>query len=500
MNREQIDWSLPRRQSWAALFIILYKILLRFIKMFWPFLLWYLFRNKRGQFDTFELMIIGLSALSLVGSVVEFLYFRFYIQDDDLIIKSGFITKKTISLPLHKIQAVHIEQTWLHSLLNAARLSFDSAGSEKIEVKIDAINKPEAEAFKRFILDTRQLSDETTGQIIPKPEKVLIQLSGRDLFKLSISANHLEAFLLMIAFFFSAFEQVKDIFNLEYTRFVRWAYKYESSSVTIVLFSVIAFLLVSVVISTVRVLFRYFSFRISESERGFTIHSGLVNIQEKLVPFRKIQYISWKANWIRQRMRLFILQFHAIGAADMSEKLRIKVPVTRPDMIPVLLEQYHPLLNKDHLHALHIHPAFIVRRFLIAGLLPVAVLFIPGFIFFKWTALWLTGWLVLISVSAFLFRKKFRMWADTDALQIRRGVLGIEKIILRWDMIQSVSLEQSIYQEGRDLATISLYTAAGIITVPFIPLQDARDIMNFALYRIEREQHLPRLSHLPVVQ
>jgi len=318
-------------------------------------------------------------------------------------------------------------------------------------------------------------------------EKVIIQLSGKDLLKLSISANHLEAFLLMIAFFFSAFEQVKDVFNLEYTRFLRWAYQYESSSMTIILFSIIAFLLVSVVISTIRVLFRYFSFSISESEKGFNIHSGLINIQEKVVPFRKIQYISWKANWIRKRMRLFILQFHAIGAADMSEKLRIKVPVTRLSMIPVLLWQYHPLLDKDNVQPLRIHRAFIARRFLIAGLLPVLVLSIPGFIFFNWATIWLTGWLVLISVSAFLYRRKFRLWADNDALQIKRGVLGTEELVLRWDMIQSVSLEQSIYQEGRDLATVSLYTAAGIITVPFIPLQEAREIMNYALYKIERE-------------
>lgn len=484
MSREQIDWSQPRRQSWAALFIILYKLLLRFIKMFWPFLLFYLFKNKRGQFDTFEIMIIGLSALSLIGSVIEFLFFRFYIQHDDLIIKSGFITKKVISLPLNKIQAVHIEQSWLHSMLNAARLSFDSAGSEKIEVKIDAINKEEAEAFKRFILHSRQ-ADATDEMPARLPDRTIIQLSGRDLFKLSISANHLEAFLLMIAFFFSAFEQLKDVFNLEFKRIIRWAYYYESSSATIVLFSAIAFLLVSVVISTVRVLFRYFNFTITESEKGFNIHTGLVNIQEKVVPFRKMQYISWKANWVRERMRLFILQFHAIGAADMSEKLRIKVAVTQPGMIPILLNHYHPMLDKENILPVRIHTAYIARRVLLAGLLPAIVLAIPAFIFFQWLALWLTGWVIFIGISAMLYQRKFRLWASADALQLKRGTLGTEELVLRWDMIQSVSLEQSIYQEGRNLATVNLYTAAGIISVPFIPLPEARDMTNYALYKIE---------------
>ena len=72
-------------------------------------------------------------------------------------------------------------------------------------------------------------------------------------------------------------------------------------------------------------------------------------------------------------------------------------------------------------------------------------------------------------------------------MQIKRGILGKEELVLRWDMIQSVSLQQSIYQEGHDLATISLYTAGGTVSIPFIPLKEAREIVNYALYRIERE-------------
>src|SRR5215211_3485229 len=118
MNSPQIDRSVPQRQSWAALFIILYKILLRLFKIFWALLLLFLFKNKSNQFDTFEISVVALSSISLLGSILEFVYFRFYIQDNDLIIKSGFLSKKTITLPLNKIQAVHIEQTLLHSLLN----------------------------------------------------------------------------------------------------------------------------------------------------------------------------------------------------------------------------------------------------------------------------------------------------------------------------------------------------------------------------------------------
>ena len=64
-------------------------------------------------------------------------------------------------------------------------------------------------------------------------------------------------------------------------------------------------------------------------------------------------------------------------------------------------------------------------------------------------------------------------------------MMGREELVLRWDKIQSVSIEQSIYQEGRDLATVYLYTAGGTVTVPYIRLQEAREVINYALYKIE---------------
>ena len=483
MNSPQIDWSVPQRQAGAALFIILYKILLRLFKIFWAFLLIFLFKNKNNQFDIFEISVVALSAISLLGSVLEFLYFRFYIQENDLIIKSGFLSKKTITLPLNKIQAVHIEQTLLHSLLNASRLSFDSAGSEKIEVKIDAISKRNAEDFKRFILHARH--DDAVEAPVAEPEQVIVKLNAKDLFKLSVSANHLEAFLLMLAFFFSTIDQLKDIFNTEYSRVMNWVYRLDRSPMGALLAGAVAALLVSMIVSTVRVLIKYYDFRISKTEKGFFIHTGLINIREKLVPFSKIQFISWNANWIRQRMGLYLLNFHAIGYDEIKEKLRIKVPVTRMNMIPVLLEQYHPLLPIEHITPFRIHPAYIARRILLTGALPAAIAILAGFYFLQWTTLWALSWVALISIASILFQKRFRLWADVDALQIRRGFLGIEELVLKWNMIQSVYLQQSIYQEGHDLATVVLNTAGGQVKIPYLTLAEARAIINYALYKVE---------------
>jgi putative membrane protein len=267
-------------------------------------------------------------------------------------------------------------------------------------------------------------------------------------------------------------------------RFIQWVYDL-GSGVALVLSAAIAALVISIIISTVRIVFKYYDFKISSSRKGYSIHQGLINIQEKLVPFRKIQFISWKANWVRSKIGLFLLQFHAIGFEDVSEKMRVKVPITKENMIPVLLQHYHPLLQTDAFTPLRIHPAYIVRRTLLAGIIPAIILGAAGFYFFQWSVLWLLLWIVWVSIAAALFQKKFRLWSDRDALQIKKGVLGRDELVLRWDMIQAVSIQQSIYQEGMDLATVKLYTAGGTVTVPYIRLSESREIVNYALYKTE---------------
>src|SRR6185369_16196082 len=120
---------------------------------------------------------------------------RFYIEHDELIIKKGFIRRKVITIPLQKIQSVHIEQTWLHQLADVVKVKIDTAGSEKTEAVIDAIKVNKAEQLKAFLLQAHQpaLAEGITA-LPAQVEAPVIHLSFGDLLKLGLSANHIQAF------------------------------------------------------------------------------------------------------------------------------------------------------------------------------------------------------------------------------------------------------------------------------------------------------------------
>src|SRR5690606_31251341 len=112
-----------------------------------------------------------------------------------------------------------------------------------------------------------------------------------------------EAFFIMLAFGFSTLDNLERAINVEFSGVMRWlSDNAASSTAAALLFVAIAILMLSMVISIIRIVLQYGRFVFSEVDKGYRIQSGLINLKEKLIPFRKVQYISWKANWLRSKL------------------------------------------------------------------------------------------------------------------------------------------------------------------------------------------------------
>jgi len=484
MKDQEIDWSIPQRQSPAAVFIVIAKALIDVLKFLWPLLIVILLRSSGDESGSWQIMVLIVPAISIMVALIELYFFRYSISNNDLIIRKGFIVRNTLVLPLEKIQAVHIDRTWLHNLFSVAQISFDSAGSEKMEIKINAIALKKAESLREYI--SRFAGKATEDETERMPEKIIITLGMRDLLKLSISANHLEAFFILLAFALSALDNIETAIGKKaegfWERIVEFAI---STSGNMVLFLVVAVLLISITISTIRTLLLYIDFRLSQYEKGFRIRTGLINMREKVVPFRKVQFMSWRANWLRTRMGLFLLKFHSVGAEMQKDKQQIKVPVTDINLIPSLVEAYHPLLDVKNMQSLRVQAVYVARRILYAGILPALVLSLLLYPFLGFTSLWSIVIIPFTAIGSTLFQRKFRLWANEHAVQIRKSVYGIDELIVKWNQVQSVRIQQSIYQRRKGLATVRIFTAGGKITVPYIKQDEAMVLMNFSLYKIE---------------
>ncbi len=483
------NWSIPQRPARAGLLIIFYKAIINIFKIVWPLLAVLLFNQRRKGWDALMIGLIVIPALVLLRSLIEYFYFRFQIVNDELIIRKGFISKKTITIPLSKIQAVHIEQALVHQLVQVVRVKIDTAGTDKTEASIDALSMEKAEQLRIFLLHEKQ---ELTGghEVQASPVEIpVIRLSISDIFKIGISANHIQTFILILSFAFSFINNLEEAFGERVVRTVRDSSSLVQRSISAVSLVITAVLALSVIVSMGRIALRYFDFNLSESPQGYKLSTGLINTRQHLVAFPRIQFISWSANWIRRKIGLYSLDFHQAmaGEHDHRKNQRIIVPVTKAGYIDELLRHYHAPVEgwADSVH--YIQPAYPFRRALLVGILPVAFLLLLGWLF--WWRLWLLWsllWVPYVFINAVFFRKNFRLYLSAGALQVKEGVWGRESKIVKWYKLQHISLHQSIYQRHHSLATLVLYTAGGTITIPYITLGLAQMVRNYALYEIER--------------
>ncbi|MBC7829119.1 MAG: PH domain-containing protein [Chitinophagaceae bacterium] len=484
-NNQEHNWNIPQRQASAGLLVIVYKALITVIKVIWPLALVVIFRERNKNFDTFEMLLIGVPAIILIRSVIDFFYFRFYIEKDDLIIKRGFLSKKVITIPLRKIQSVHIEQNLVHQFLSVAKLTIDTAGSEKSEAEIDAISIYKAESFKEFLLKNEKIAKDAEQSGSREVEIPLIRLSVRDLFKLGLSANHLQAFFIVLAFGVSMLQNLEEIFGNRVITLIQESSSAIGFSIASVASLIVFVLIISVIVSIVKIVLNYSNFNCSETEQGFRIQTGLINIRQNFVPFSKIQFISWQANWIRCKIGLYMLEFHQAQNEQAKKKQRIRLPITKREYVTRLLEPYHQAVKPVAQSVHGIHKIYPIRRMLVTGL-PMALL-MAGLAFFwiKEYAVLFLLWLPYAYLINLVYRKKFRFYVSPEAFQVNSGAWGKKSKIAQWYKIQYVELRQSFYQRKKQLATLIIHTAGGKIRVPYIQLDLARAIQNYSLYKIE---------------
>ena len=474
----QIDWSSPQRQPVAGLLVVILKTFWDVMKRAWPIILLMLFRRESGL-GRFEILTMVIAGLALVSGFMNFYFFKFYINNNELTIKKGWLKKGTHVVPLSRIHSVHIEQSFLHKLLNIVKLSIDTAGSDKSEITIDALHRQMADDLKTRLInkESNAISEESSAEELP-----VVHLSISDLLKLSISANHIEALLILISFGFGILENIRQINEdliPDSNIFI------PSGSAIAIAYLLVGVLLLTMLVSTAGIFLRYFNFTVKQTFSGYHIRSGLFTVKERVITLRKVQYISWKANWIRKLMGLWMLEYHVAGSDDEKSLMKAKVPLTDPKALLVLTNQYYPLPDPAAVEPLRIHPAYSWRRAVLAGILPSIIAIIILWQFWQEQSLFLLIYPLYMTIAAFQYRKKFQLRAYEEVLMIRRGILGEEFILIQWHNLQTIIVTQSMFQRRRGLANIKLFTAAGMVKIPYVPLQAANTLANFALYKIE---------------
>ncbi len=491
MKKNSHDFNQPTRQHLVAILMIIYKFYRGLIRQAFPILLLF-FVGKRAQKSGLFLQV-GLAVFALLGTiygVVAYFKYYFYLEEDELVIKSGVFGKKSVNIPFERIQTIDFEQNIVHQMFNVVALKIDTAGSAKSEFKFDALDRHSAEELRNKILQKKKSLVKTIDFIEEETVSIeqaetIFSLTPLDLIKVGLTENHFRSFWLIIITVLYFLQGADDM------GFDMWHYfdDVDNSmifkSVALFLSAAIFFIIISLLYSLVRTILRYYNLRFQRTNNGFKIISGLLNRREVAARDTKIQILNWSQNLLQKFINLYEINLKQASSVQVKSKKSIIVPGAYLQQIEDVKRYLFKKNALDELDFLGVSPHYFYRK---AMYLVLACLLIVSFLFFdqkEMHLIWVIPLFLIWLLSSFLSYKKKKYAINDFVLQTNGGVYGYGHSLMKLYKVQSVKIKRNLYQRRRGLSTVIVYTATGGLSIPYIPHAKALELMDYFLYKVE---------------
>ncbi len=491
------DFSQPTRQSYVAILIItynLYKVIVRnLIPLFIAFLIGGSAKSKGGYIFYSIMVIAGIAA---IYSIIAFFKYYFYLKEDHIIVNKGVLRKTKLEIPFERIQSINFEQNVIHRLFGVVKLNMDTAGSAKEEVQLNALNIDLAKRLRSHILSNRVIAPTNESQeelqVEEDVREEIFRLSIPQLIKVGVTANHLRSGGLIIIFFFYIYDSLED-FGLnvvekleEYTP----VFQQVARSLFIVLFLVVLFFIVSFFISIINTILRYYNLRMFRRGDGFVIDSGLFNRKQYAAKDSKIQMVGWSQNLLQGLARIYSIGLKQASSIENSLKSTFVAVGLSSQNISKIIDYLYGIRAEEFqsMDWQSVDRYYLFRRLYYSTVAAIIATIIIVFSQDWMDLIYVLVFFVVAVMASFLNYKKKKYGLSEHFLSVKGGTFGHSVELIEQYKIQSVSLTSTPFQRRRELASLRIMTASGLLQIPDIPSTIALRLKNRLIYTIEKSQ------------
>jgi putative membrane protein len=494
------DFSQPQRQSIIGIFVLFIYSLQGYAKALWPILVIWIF--KFNEINKGYLVAGTIAVFAIIGviSYLKYLNFTFYIdqENDEFIITEGIFNKTKTAIQLYKIQQVNINQSLIQRLVGVYELAVDTAGSNKKEGDIKAISHELAlDLQARFlenekrkpIEDINGASTEVLTERAVDAEIPFIKISFLSLIKIGITSNYVKSFFVLLAFFITLFDHIKQITGKDVLHDEKIEDYVDKSQVFYAFLTLfVVFFLAVIVLNLVKTVFKYFDYKIARQKGSLLLSFGLLNTKSTIVKPEKVQITSVSQNYFQKKMNVLTLKIkQATGGQKEEHKLAIEIPgcdKQEKDAILKLLFQKIPekgVMLKPNFRKL----GFSI--FLTIGLPLLGFYFVRGFVI---TQIPMIDYLVavfVVFVGLIQFFKFInnRLFINDDFIILQSGAWDIRDEIIEPSKIQAITVSQLFWHKNINIGSLTLHTAGGNIAFQLGNFTAIKQYVNLWLYEIE---------------
>jgi putative membrane protein len=442
-----------------------------------------------GKGDRNEFISAIIVALLALYSIAEYFTFRFRIDSDGVVIRSGVFVKSVVHVPYKRIQNVTVEQSLWHRIVGVAEVELESAGGAKPEGRMRVLAMADAVALEALIREQSGTQTAAQATAAAQPVRTLIEFDTGEIVRLGVISNR---GFLVVGAAIGAILQAADSETFERVAgavgraLFGWSRNLQLQGSA--LFAGIAVLVVFVILllfgfSVLLALIQYDAFRLTDHGKRLRVERGLFTRVRGALLRRRIQSYTVRETlfhrWFRRRS-LRVDSAASIGDAEHS--LRDIVPIAPPDRLDALIDDFlGPAASWPPATWHSLHPAAWRRRFV-----PMAVIIVLLAAFAVWISeLWglvVLAFLPLVFIRARMWARHARYADEGGVVAMREGWLDRKWRIADAAKLQGAVLKQSPFDRRRGMATIAFDTAGATgetgLTIPYLPEADARVLVD----------------------
>ncbi len=498
-QKPNYDFSVPNKLERKALWLVLAKASWAIFRGFWPVLAIFAFRGFPTDSTWIYVGALAILLLTFGKLFINYFYYTYQIIGDELVIQKGWLNKSKTVVKFDKIHEVNLNQQLIHKIIGLYLIKVDTAGSADTEITINGVDYHKALAFKEVITKNKTQVVTETDEVIAEPtndvttdddEKIVISL--KSLIKIGLTRNYLQTIGLLIAFSFQIIEQAKDLFYNEeddygFLNNIFDSFSPEQFIGIIGIMLLLGLIIFVVIFNLVRTLLSYYNYLITIKDKNLTVSYGLTDSHIIAVPSKKVQLFEFQQNYFQKWMNLFEIKIQQVESSEKNKKKKgLIVPgANRAELNKIFSVIFQKPISTptDYIQP---HPRILLLKFFwlcIPAAIALGVLYFTDFINYAWTILPFFVFFYFLIYRSYVNEKLF---IQDDFIVLKKGVWDIKTTYLQINKAQQIKLRQSYFQEGRQLGTLSIYTAGGAITLFFYDYKKLSKLSNDWLYQIEK--------------
>jgi putative membrane protein len=465
-------------------------VLVQQLKQFLIPILVLLVFGRGDRNELWGLLAVGVLALF---SVWQYYTYRYRIEADSLVVRSGLLERSLRQIPFSRIHNVALHQSLLHRLFGVAEVRLESAGGTRPEAEMRVLRLADAAALEALVRrHARSAPASTDAGAAPHDDDAphddtneLLHLPLGEVVRVGMISNR---GMLVVGAFFATLTQVNpNLMGEPVERFARalvaWLDLHRFGVAQYVL-AIVGFVIAGVallqLLSIALAVLQYTGFRLIETGPRLTIERGLLTRIRTSASRRRIQAWTLREGLLHRLLRRRSVLVDTAAAQHQSEQraFRELAPVATPARADALLR--HVLSTADWPPATWhpLHPRAGWRLAIPGVFVALGLAGVLAFNFGTW------GWLGLawLPWSCWLAHRNAARSGyalQGELVAVREGWWSRHWRFAELDKLQVLRIRRSPLDRRTGMATLWLDTSgAGTFAPPlrirFLPVHEAQ--------------------------